>query len=73
MKNLFDTTTANQVKERIGRLGSTSVRQWGKMNAAQAMAHCAMTMEWAVADRNDPRMYNGRNDGPHLTTKVMMD
>ena len=73
MKNLFDTTTANQVKERIGRLGSTSVRQWGKMNAAQAMAHCAVTMEWAVGDRNEPRMFIGRIVGPLVKSKVLKD
>jgi hypothetical protein len=73
MKNLFDTATANQVKERIGRLGSTSVRHWGKMNAAQAMAHCAMTMEWAVGDRNEPRMFIGRIVGPLVKSKVLKD
>jgi len=73
MKNLFDTATANQVKERIGRLGSTSVRHWGKMNAAQAMAHCALTMEWAVGDRNEPRMFIGRIVGPLVKSKVLKD
>jgi len=73
MKNLFDTATANEVKERIGRLGPSSVRQWGKMNAAQAMAHCATTMEWAVGDRVEPRMFIGRILGPLVKSKVLKD
>lgn len=73
MKSLFETTTANEVKERVGRLGPASVRQWGKMNAAQAMAHCATTMEWAVGDRNEPRMFIGRILGPLVKSKVLKD
>ena len=38
MKNLFEAVTAKELKERIARLGLTSERQWGKMNAPQAMA-----------------------------------
>ena len=41
MKNLFEPTTANEVKERIGRLGPNSERQWGKMTAPQMMAWVA--------------------------------
>ena len=73
MRSLFDRATANEVKDRIGRLGPTSVRQWGKMNAAQAMAHCASTMEWAVGDRNEPRMFIGRIVGPLVKSKVLKD
>ena len=50
MKNLFDTATASEVKERVARLTSTSERQWGKMNPAQAISHCSRGMEWAVGD-----------------------
>ena len=64
MKNLFEAATAKEVKERIGRLGPTNQRQWGKMTAAQAMAHCSRTMEWAVGDSHEPRMFIGRIVGP---------
>jgi hypothetical protein len=73
MRNLFEMATAKEVKDRIGRLGPTSVRQWGKMNAAQAMAHCAASMEWAVGDRNEPRMFIGRIVGPLVKSKVLKD
>ena len=73
MKNLFDTATATEIKERIGRLGPGSKRQWGKMSAAQAMAHCATTMEWAVGDSFAPRMFVGRMLGPLVKAKVLRD
>jgi hypothetical protein len=73
MKNLFDAATATEIKERIGRLGPGSTRQWGKMSAAQAMAHCATTMEWAVGDSFAPRMFVGGILGPLVKSKVLKD
>jgi hypothetical protein len=73
MKSLFDATTATQIKERVARLDASSQRQWGKMNAAQAMAHCATTMEWAVGDSFAPRMFVGRILGPLVKSKVLKD
>jgi len=73
MKNLFEAATVDEVKTRIGRLGPNSVRQWGKMSAAQAMAHCATTMEWAVGDKNEPRMFLGRLFGSLVKSKVLKD
>ena len=60
MKNLFEAARVEEVKERIARLKPDSERQWGKMNAAQAVAHCSAAVEWAVRDRIPPRMFLGR-------------
>jgi len=73
MKNLFEAATAKEVKDRIGRLSPSSQRQWGKMTAAQAMAHCATTMEWAVGDSNPKRMFIGRILGPIAKSQVLKD
>jgi len=73
MKNLFDTATATEIKERIGQLGPRSTRLWGKMTAAQAMAHCATTMEWAVGDSFAPRMFAGRILGPLVKSRMLKD
>jgi len=73
MKNLFETATADEIKQRIGQLAPNSARQWGKMNVAQAMAHCAATMEWAVGERVEPRMFIGRIVGPLVKSKVLQD
>ncbi|HEX7978752.1 MAG TPA: DUF1569 domain-containing protein [Gemmatimonadaceae bacterium] len=64
MKNLFEPGRATELTGRIGRLGSDSPRLWGKMTAPQAMAHCAVAMEWAVGDTRAPRMMIGRLIGP---------
>ena len=71
MKNLFEVATANEVKDRIGKLGPKSERQWGKMTAPQALAHCATSMEWAVGDKNEPRMFIGRLIGPMAKSRVL--
>src|SRR5215467_8536941 len=73
MKSLFDTATTTEIKNRIARLEPASHRQWGKMSVAQAMAHCATTMEWAVGDSFAPRMFVGRILGPLVKSKVLKD
>ena len=50
MKSLFDASWANQVKTRLGQLEPESERRWGKMTAAQMVAHCSVSMQWAVGD-----------------------
>jgi len=60
MRNLFEAATVDEVKARLGRLRSDSGQMWGKMNAAQALAHCAASMEWAVGLKFPPRRLIGR-------------
>ena len=60
MKNLFETETVDEVKERIARLRPDSERLWGKMNPAQTLAHCSAAMEMAVGERTPPRILIGR-------------
>jgi hypothetical protein len=73
MTNLYDRATRDQVKERIGTLLPESQRQWGKMDAAQAMAHCSQAMEWAVGDARPPRMFVGRLIGGLIKSKVLAE
>ena len=49
-KNLFDPAVVNEVKARLGELGPRSERGWGKMSAAQMLAHCSVSMQWAVGE-----------------------
>jgi hypothetical protein len=73
MKNLYETVTVNEVKERIGRLQANLPRQWGAMSAAQAVAHCAASMEWAVGDRTPPRAFFTGIVGRMIKSKVLGD
>lgn len=45
MHNLFEPVTAVEIITRLERIGPTSQPQWGKMNAAQMMAHCQAPFE----------------------------
>src|SRR5712692_3890040 len=60
MKNLFEAARVEEVKERMAQLRPDSKRLWGKMNAAQALAHCSAGLELAVGDRIPPRLLLGR-------------
>jgi len=60
MKNLFEAARVGEVKERMARLRPDSERLWGKMNPAQALAHCSRGIELAVGDRIPPRLLLGR-------------
>lgn len=64
MKNLFEQETVDEVVSRIDKLQPTSKRQWGKMDAAQMMAHCSITMDIASGRLNLPRIFLGRLIAP---------
>jgi len=59
MKSLYDPETAQGVLSRIDRLTPTSERKWGKMDAAQMLAHLAATMEMACGDIKPRRSLMG--------------
>lgn len=71
MKNLFDKAIAEETKHRVERLQINSARQWGKMNAAQMLAHCASGMEMAVGDIRPPRALIGRLLGSLVKPRVV--
>jgi Protein of unknown function (DUF1569) len=50
MENLLDPTVANQVKTRLAKLAPQSERRWGKMTPAQMLAHCSVSLQWAVGE-----------------------
>src|ERR1700676_3728721 len=71
MKNLFEAAQVEEVKKRMAQLRPDSERQWGKMKAAQAVAHCSGGLELALGDRMPPRMFVGRIIGGMIKPKVM--
>jgi hypothetical protein len=73
MKNLFQSDTAAEIKQRIGSLGPASTRLWGKMDAAQAVAHCSIAVEWALGEINPPRMFVGRMIGGFIKPLILRD
>lgn len=59
MKSLFQAGAAAEIQQRVATLRADSPRQWGKMNAGQAAAHCATAMEMATGDLKLPRVWFG--------------
>ena len=60
MKNLFEAERVEEVKERMAQLRPDSERLWGKMNPAQALAHCSGVMGMAMGEICPPRILIGR-------------
>jgi hypothetical protein len=73
MKNLFEAGAAAVVKERLARLRPDGGRLWGRMNAAQAVAHCAASLELALGERRPPRKLLGRLIGPLVKPLALGD
>ena len=55
MKNLFDPTPVDEIKQRIMRLHPESERRWGNMTLAQTLAHCTSGMQMAMGIINPKR------------------
>jgi len=52
MNNIFEAKITDEVIERINKLEPTTKPLWGKMNAAQMMAHCCVAYEMVYEDKH---------------------
>lgn len=52
MENVFDSVESTQIVERINNINSSTKPLWGKMNAAQMLAHCSVTYELVYSDKH---------------------
>jgi hypothetical protein len=73
MKNLFDPNDLESLKARIAQLRPGSVRQWGTMTVAQALAHCCLGVQMATGALRPPRKLIGRILGPLIKPTVLAD
>lgn len=73
MKNLLDASARDEVRSRLAQARPDSERQWGRMNLAQALAHCAGALEMVVGDTEVPRMFIGRIIGPVVKRLALGD
>ena len=60
MKNLFQPEAVDEVVSRIDKLQPAAERQWGKMDAAQMLAHCSAALDLASGRLVRPRIFIGR-------------
>jgi hypothetical protein len=71
VKNLFEPSSATEIKQRIEFLRLDSERQWGAMDAAQMLAHCSAWMETAAGLKSPPRSFVGRIFGKIAKKSVL--
>lgn len=55
MKDLFDPTLTDDIKQRVMRLHPESERRWGSMTVAQTLAHCTSGIQMAMGVINPRR------------------
>ncbi|HWA33337.1 MAG TPA: hypothetical protein VG737_04360, partial [Cyclobacteriaceae bacterium] len=60
MKNLFVAADTREILERVEKITPQSPRQWGKMDAAQMLAHCSKCMEMANGTLQPKRTLIGK-------------
>jgi hypothetical protein len=73
LKNLFDAAAKADIISRINSLTPQSQALWGKMNAAQMLAHCQMPLGVAVGDHLMKSNFLMRLIGPFFKKQLFND
>ena len=60
MKSIFEPATLQEINQRIDSLKPDAKRQWGKMDAAQMLAHCSNALEVTVGDKSPKSTFMGK-------------
>ena len=60
MKTLFEPSNAEEIQHRLANLRPDNQRLWGKMDVAQALAHCTAAFDIAEGKLVAPRIWIGR-------------
>jgi hypothetical protein len=71
MHSLFDAADRQSVLGRLSRLPPGAERQWGKMAAAQMMAHCSAALEVATGDRPRKQALIGKIFAPFVRSSLL--
>ena len=73
MRNLFDPEAMQSILQRLGSLSPGAARQWGKMDAAQMMAHCSVAMEAGTGDKPRKQAFIGKIFAPFVRSSFLGD
>ncbi len=73
MQNIFDAKDRESILQRLERLPSGATRQWGKMDAAQMLTHCAVGLEMGVGDRPMKQKLIGKILAPFFRSAILGD
>src|ERR1700734_3719032 len=71
MKGLFEKAAAEEVKQRMAKLTPETQRVWGKMSAAQMLAHCSVGMEVSLGDVVLQQVWLGKLVGKRAKASMM--
>jgi len=71
MKSLYESEARNALLTRLDALKPGSARQWGKMDPAQMLSHCANAMEVAVGDRPKKQALLGKILMPFFRKSIL--
>jgi hypothetical protein len=73
MKSLFDPPDRQSIRDRFDTLQPASARQWGKMDPAQMLTHCSLTLEMATGDPPMKQKLIGKILSPLVRSLVTTD
>ena len=71
MQNLFEAPARQELVGRLSRLSPGAVRQWGKMTAAQMLAHCAVALEAGTGDKPRRQQLIGKLFAPFVRKSLL--
>ena len=71
MQNMFNAVDRLEIERRLAALLPSSARQWGKMNVAQMLAHCAVALEAPLGERRKAQAFLGRLLRPFILSSVL--
>lgn len=71
MKSLLVQEDREALLQRLAALQPSSIRQWGKMEPAQMLCHCAVVLETATGDRPLPQKLLGKIITPLIRSRVL--
>lgn len=73
MKSLYQPETYQELISRLNLLHAESPNQWGKMDAAQMLAHCSCPLKLALGDTQQQRSFIGRLLGGFVKKTLISD
>ncbi|HYG50859.1 MAG TPA: DUF1569 domain-containing protein [Flavobacteriales bacterium] len=73
MKNLFNPADVSSLVERINNLDPGTQPLWGKMNVAQMLAHCNVSMETFTGKKTIKRLFIGRIVGTLMKKNILSE
>jgi hypothetical protein len=73
IKSLFNPASVSELEGRLAALRPDSERLWGKMGAAEMLAHCSLGIEMACGSIRPKRVFIGRIIGPAIKRVALRD